>query len=66
MADFILTIPRRKAFIDVHSYSQLWMSPWGFTEEFPPDFEAQVCSFLSLEPVLVASRLEPATFKSLA
>lgn len=41
VADFILTIPRRKAFIDVHSYSQLWMSPWGFTEEFPPDFEAQ-------------------------
>ena len=27
-----------KAFIDFHSYSQLWMTPWGYTKDLPPDY----------------------------
>jgi hypothetical protein len=28
-----------KAFIDFHSYSQLWMTPWGYTKDLPSDYE---------------------------
>lgn len=30
-----------KGFINFHSYSQLWMSNWGYTDELPPDYETQ-------------------------
>jgi len=30
-----------KAYINFHSYSQLWMSPWGYTEDLPKDYTAQ-------------------------
>ena len=30
------------SFMDIHTYGQLWMSPWGFTEGFPRDFNRQV------------------------
>ena len=31
VADYILTKKNIQSFIDFHSYSQLWMSPYGYT-----------------------------------
>ena len=30
------------AFLDFHSYSQLWLGPWGYTKDLPVDFDTQV------------------------
>lgn len=30
-----------KSYINFHSYSQLWMSNWGYTYDLPADYEAQ-------------------------
>ncbi len=35
--DFISSLPRLKAHIDFHSYSQLILSPWGYTRTLCPD-----------------------------
>ncbi|MFM9997195.1 MAG: M14 family metallopeptidase [Phycisphaerales bacterium] len=35
--DHTIANPRIKASIDFHSYSQLIMSPWGYTSALPPD-----------------------------
>jgi len=37
MRDFVNANPRLKAAIDVHSYSQLILSPWGYTIGLPQD-----------------------------
>ncbi|MCC6428825.1 MAG: hypothetical protein IT435_18640 [Phycisphaerales bacterium] len=37
MRDFITANPRLKAHIDFHSYSQLILSPWAYTDDLPPD-----------------------------
>ncbi|KXJ25453.1 Carboxypeptidase A5 [Exaiptasia diaphana] len=29
------------AYFDIHSYSQMWMLPFGFTKERPPDYDEQ-------------------------
>lgn len=43
VADFLNAIPGRfRAYIDFHSFSQLWMTPWGYTKDLPPDFPVQV------------------------
>lgn len=43
VADFIMKNSKMmKGFIDFHSFSQLWMSPWGYTTKLPPDFKDQV------------------------
>lgn len=39
--DYIRNDGRFKGYINFHSYSQLWMSPWGYTSDLPPDFELQ-------------------------
>jgi hypothetical protein len=40
VADFIMKNSKNlKGFIDFHSFSQLWMSPWGYTKQLPPDFK---------------------------
>ncbi|XP_033754889.1 carboxypeptidase B-like [Pecten maximus] len=39
VADYIKTIKNVKGFIDFHSYSELWMSPWGWTTELPEDYK---------------------------
>jgi len=26
------------AYIDIHSFSQLWMTPWGYTKSYPKDY----------------------------
>ncbi|GFQ92013.1 carboxypeptidase A2 [Trichonephila clavata] len=30
------------AYLAVHSYSQLWLTPWGWTSELPEDYDQQV------------------------
>lgn len=37
LRDFVLANPRMRAAIDFHSYSQLILSPWGWTSALPPD-----------------------------
>lgn len=37
-----------KAFIDFHSYSQLWMTPWGYTKDLPADYADQASSLLCI------------------
>ncbi|KAK3085609.1 hypothetical protein FSP39_006042 [Pinctada imbricata] len=44
VANFMKKV-RMKAFIDFHSYSQRWMSPWGYTEHLPNDYNDQVSMF---------------------
>jgi murein tripeptide amidase MpaA len=36
LRDFISTLPRLKGHIDFHTYSQLVLSPWGYTTATPP------------------------------
>ena len=31
-----------KGYIDFHAYSQLWMSPWGYTNAYPPNYDKMV------------------------
>ena len=31
-----------KVFLTMHSYSQLWMAPWGYSEEVPSNYENMV------------------------
>ena len=43
LARYLYKIRRKLiSFIDIHTYGQLWMSPWGFTTGFPRDFARQV------------------------
>lgn len=30
-----------KGYVNFHSYSQTWMSNWGYTDELPPDYQVQ-------------------------
>ncbi|XP_068714992.1 carboxypeptidase B-like [Montipora foliosa] len=30
-----------KGYIDFHAYSQMWMSPWGYTNAYPPHYDKQ-------------------------
>jgi murein tripeptide amidase MpaA len=39
--DYIYNDKHFKGYINFHSYSQLWMSPWGYTSDLPPDYELQ-------------------------
>ncbi|KAK3085587.1 hypothetical protein FSP39_005738 [Pinctada imbricata] len=41
VADFVQKVGM-KGFIDFHSFSQLWMSPWGYTKKLPDDYKAQI------------------------
>ncbi|XP_041376834.1 carboxypeptidase B-like [Gigantopelta aegis] len=36
-----------RGFIDFHSFSQLWMTPWGYTHDQPKDFKQQDQSSVS-------------------
>jgi murein tripeptide amidase MpaA len=38
LANFVKNTPRVMGYIDIHSYSQLWMSPWGYTTALPADY----------------------------
>lgn len=37
LRDFVIANPRIAAHIDFHSFSQLILSPWGYTSQMPPD-----------------------------
>lgn len=37
VSDFLLTVPNLYVHVDVHSYSQLILQPWGWTFDLPPD-----------------------------
>lgn len=39
MRDFILAQPNLRAHVDIHSYSQLVLQPWGWTFDHPPDHD---------------------------
>jgi len=41
VADYVKTVGNVKAFIDFHSYSQLWMQPYGWTAAKPKDYDDQ-------------------------
>ncbi|XP_014679942.1 PREDICTED: carboxypeptidase B-like, partial [Priapulus caudatus] len=40
LRDYVLPLANdMKAFITMHSYSQLWLTPWGYTSELPSDYD---------------------------
>jgi len=42
VARYLYKLRRNLAsFMDIHTYGQLWMSPWGFTTGFPRDYVRQ-------------------------
>jgi len=38
VANFLKVTPRVMGYMDIHSYSQLFMCPWGWSSSFPPDY----------------------------
>ena len=36
-------------YMDVHAYSQLWMTPWGYTRRYPKDY-AEMVGFRIISP----------------
>jgi murein tripeptide amidase MpaA len=36
--DYILSNKNIKAYLSLHSYSQMWLLPWGYTTEKPKDY----------------------------
>jgi len=41
VADKLMSLNNLVGYIDFHSYSQIWLSPYGYTSALPPDFSAQ-------------------------
>jgi len=39
LRDFMLDNPQITAYLDIHSFSQLILAPWGFTTAVPPDHD---------------------------
>jgi len=39
VANFLKATPRVAGYMDIHSYSQLFMSPWGYTAAYPSDYQ---------------------------
>jgi len=37
VSTYIKEHPRIQGYLNFHAYSQLWMSPWGYTDRDPPD-----------------------------
>lgn len=62
ISDFIL---QRKenlvSFVSVHSYSQLWLTPWGWTSELPKDYSSMVT--VAQEAVDALSKLYGTKYK---
>ncbi|XP_042908643.1 carboxypeptidase B isoform X2 [Parasteatoda tepidariorum] len=43
ISDYILKQNKRfVAFLDIHSYSQLWLTPWGWTNSLPNDYDDMI------------------------
>jgi len=41
VANFVGAKPNTQGYIDFHSYSQLWMCPWGWSTGLPADYNEQ-------------------------
>jgi len=41
VADYLSQNTNIQAYFNFHSYSQMWLSPWGWTDAYPPDYSAQ-------------------------
>jgi len=39
LANYVKNTPRVTGYIDFHSYSQLWMCPWGYSSSLPPNYD---------------------------
>ncbi len=50
LADFIMenNVEKWKLYLTLHSYSQLWMTPWGYTRQLPQDYDKMVRSCIVL------------------
>ena len=35
-------------YMDIHAYSQLWMTPWGYTKRYPKDYSEMVSNSIKL------------------
>jgi len=44
IADFVGNNPEIRGYINFHAYSQLWMSPWGYSYDTPKDIDAMRAS----------------------
>jgi len=42
IAHYVGNATNMQFYIDFHSYSQLWMTPWGWTSALPKDYKAQL------------------------
>ena len=41
--DCILSLGNRvHAFFDIHSYGQIWLTPYGYTSKCPPNYDEMV------------------------
>jgi len=55
VANFLKNTPRVRGYMDIHSYSQLFMCPWGYTSAFPPDYQRMMTM---INPVVSAIQAE--------
>jgi len=55
-----------KGYIDIHSYSQLWMSPYGWTNSYPPDYTQIREMMLSIVSMIRSVHGVPYTAGSIA
>ena len=40
-------------YMDIHAYSQLWMTPWGYTRSYPRDYREMVSIAIESAIILV-------------
>ena len=40
-------------FVTLHSYSQLWMAPWGYTDDRPDDYNRLVSNRIQVISIFV-------------
>ena len=45
--------PNVKAAISIHSYGQLWMSPYGYKSDTPTDYEEMVATITIKEKIMM-------------
>ena len=39
---------RLAGYMDIHAYSQLWMTPWGYTKTYPKDYREMVSNSIKI------------------
>lgn len=53
LAKYMYSIRNRiKAYVDFHSYGQLWMSPWGFTRFYPPTYPTNLAAMFKIRKAI--------------